>query len=70
MKKKVRKAFKILKQSINSTKVDFADYFTSSYTFQSSTKRPIMNNETGHFLTFMNNSKTFPGLGEMKLPVS
>ena len=37
MKKKVRKAFKILKQSINSTKVDFADYFTSSYTFQFST---------------------------------
>ena len=29
-----------------------------------------MNNETGHFLTFMNNGKTFPGLGGMKLPVS
>ena len=29
-----------------------------------------MNNETADFLTFMNNSKTFIGLGGMKLPVS
>ena len=29
-----------------------------------------MSNETAHFLTFMSNRKTFPGLGEMKLPFS
>ena len=41
-----------------------------TFTWKNLCKRPEINSEPAHFLTFMNNSKAFPSFGGMQLPVS